>query len=164
MNRKRKTERDLNRREFLGATWALSLVVLFGQAGAALFSFLKPRIEPGTFGGKVVVGNVEEFEPGTVSHILKGRCYITRLEDGGLLALWQRCTHLGCTIPWQEANDQFHCPCHSSIFTPVGDVVSGPAPRPMDLFPIEIVEDEIVVDTGNPIQRERFEPSQLTFT
>jgi cytochrome b6-f complex iron-sulfur subunit len=159
-----KTKRGLNRQEFLGAAWAFSFVALLGQAGGALFNFLKPRFEPGAFGGKVVAGSVEEFEPGTVSRVLKGRCYIARFENGGLLALWQRCTHLGCTVPWRELENRFHCPCHSSIFTPEGEVVSGPAPRPMDLFPIEIVAGEVVVDTGNPIQRQRFEPSQLTFT
>jgi cytochrome b6-f complex iron-sulfur subunit len=111
----------------------------------------------------VNAGQVDEFDPGSVSHILGGRCYITRLEDGGFLALWQRCTHLGCTIPWQDTEEEFICPCHSSIFNPVGEVLSGPAPRPMDLFPIDIVDSEILVNTGEPIQREGFEPSQVTY-
>jgi cytochrome b6-f complex iron-sulfur subunit len=152
-----------SRRQFLGAGLAASFVALLGQAGVALFDFFKPRIKPGSFGSVVNAGQVDEFEPGSVSHILGGRCYITRLEDGGFLALWQRCTHLGCTIPWQEAEGEFNCPCHSSIFNPVGEVLSGPAPRPMDLFPIEIVDSEILVNTGEPIQRDDFEPSQVTY-
>lgn len=155
-------DRRINRRQFLGIGLAVSTAALFGQAGVALLNFFKPRIEPGAFGGIVVAGQVEEFEPGTVSHVLGGRCYISRLEDGGFLALWQRCTHLGCTIPWREAEGQFNCPCHSSLFDTVGEVISGPAPRPMDLFPIEIVEDQVLVNTGEPIQRDRFEPSQVT--
>ena len=162
LQHKGKNER-LSRREFLGVGLAASLVALFGQAGVALFDFFKPRIEPGLFGGIVIAGQVDEFEPGTVSHVLGGRCYITRLEDGGFLALWHRCTHLGCTIPWREGEGQFNCPCHSSIFDPVGEVLSGPAPRPMDLFPIEIIEDEILVNTGDPIQRQSFEQSQVTY-
>jgi len=162
MVRNQKTKKGLNRREFLGMAWAVSLFGLFGQTGVALFNFLRPRIKPGSFGTKVAAGRVEEFEPGTVSHVRKGRFYISRLEDGSMLALWHRCTHLGCTVPWREEEGRFHCPCHSSIFTPVGEVVSGPAPRPMDIFPIEVVDDEVVVDTGNPIQRDSFDPSQLT--
>jgi cytochrome b6-f complex iron-sulfur subunit len=111
----------------------------------------------------VIAGRVDEFQPGTVSHVQKGRFYISRLEDGGFLALWHRCTHLGCTVPWRDGEDRFLCPCHSSIFTPVGEVISGPAPRPLDLFPLEIVDGDIVVDTGRPIQRDRFDPSQATY-
>ena len=78
----------MTRRAFLGWALGISLLGLFGQAGTALFQFFKPRVEPGTFGGKVVAGQVGEFQPGTVSHVPKGRFYISRLEDGGLLALF----------------------------------------------------------------------------
>lgn len=154
---------DSGRRNFLGLAWIVSMVVLFGQAGTALLRFFKPRIEPGAFGSKVVAGQVDEFEPGTVSHIQKGRFYISRLEDGGFLAIWQRCTHLGCTVPWREGEAGFHCPCHSSIFDSTGEVVSGPAPRPMDLFAIEIVAGQLVVDTGAAIERDKYDPSQVTY-
>jgi cytochrome b6-f complex iron-sulfur subunit len=156
-------KRGMNRREFINLGLAFSLAGLVGQAGVALFKFVKPRSEPGAFGDVVLAGQVEEFEPGTVSQVQQGRCYISRLADGGFLALWQRCTHLGCTVPWREDEGRFNCPCHSSIFTTTGEVVSGPAPRPLDLFPIEIVDGEILVNTSQPITRNRFEPSQVTY-
>jgi cytochrome b6-f complex iron-sulfur subunit len=150
------------RRRFLGWAFGVSLVGLFGQAGVALFQFFKPRVEPGTFGGEVVAGQVGEFQPGTVSHISKGRFYISRLEDGRMLALWQRCTHLGCTVPWRQDEGQFHCPCHSSLFNTRGEVLGGPAPRPLDIFPIAIADGQVVVDTGKPITRSKYDPSQAT--
>jgi cytochrome b6-f complex iron-sulfur subunit len=158
-----KEEKRISRADFLNLAWVASLLALFGQAGGALFKFFKPRNEPGAFGTLVNAGRADEFEPGTVSHVQKGRFYISRLEDGGFLALWHRCTHLGCTVPWQEDEALFNCPCHSSIFTPVGEVVSGPAPRPMDIFPIEIREGAIFVDTSKPVQREKFDSSQITY-
>ena len=106
---------------------------------------------------------MDEFQPGTVNHVQKGRFYIARLEDGGLMALWHRCTHLGCTIPWREDEGIYLCPCHSSAFNTVGEVISGPAPRPMDLFPIEIVDGEVVVDTGQAIERQAFDASQVFY-
>lgn len=148
------------RREFLYWAWALSLVGLFGQAGGALFRFFKPKIEAGVFGSKIEAGQVNEFEPGTVSHVQKGRFYISRLEDGSFLALWHQCTHLGCTVPWLEGEGRFNCPCHSSIFDVTGEVISGPAPRPLDIFPIEVEEGRIIVDTGSPMQRKSYDPSQ----
>ena len=159
---RRSRKKGLSRREFLNVAWAVSLVGLFSQAGSALFNFFKPRIDANSFGGKVIAGEVNEFQPGTVSHVSKGHFYISCLDDGGLLAMWQKCTHLGCTVPWREAEGHFHCPCHSSIYTPTGEVISGPAPRPLDLFPIEIVDSTVIVDTGHPIPREQYDPSQVT--
>ena len=157
------TSRPISRREFLGWAWGLSLVGLFGQAGAALFQFLKPRAEPGGFGSKVLAGAPDEFAPGSVSYVRQGRFYIARLEDGGVLALWQRCTHLGCTVPWREDEGQFHCPCHSSLFNRQGEVTGGPAPRPLDLFPVSLQDGQLLVDTGKPIERGQFEAAQAFY-
>lgn len=155
-------EKSMNRREFLGFAWVVSLVALMGQAGNALLRFFEPRIGEGAFGGRILAGRTAEFPPGSVSHIQNGRFFISHLEGEGLLAMWHRCTHLGCTVPWREDENRFHCPCHSSIFNQRGEVVSGPAPRPLDIFPIEIQEDEIVVDTGSPISRTEYNPGQAT--
>ena len=165
MTTQSQTKPAVSRRQFLGLAWATSLVGLFGQAGLALFNFFKPREVVRGFGGKIDAGRVDEFQPGSISHIDKGHFYISRLEeDGSLLALWHRCTHLGCTVPWREDEGIFHCPCHSSKFNKVGEVLGGPAPRPLDLFSIKIVNNEIIVDTSRPIERSEFDPSQTTPT
>lgn len=153
----------INRRHFLAWAWGVSLVGLFGQAGIALLGFLRPRLEAGGFGGDVFVGTIEEFEAGQVNYIMRGRVYISRLEDGGFLALWQRCTHLGCTVPWREDEGLFHCPCHSSLFNRKGEVIGGPAPRPLDLFSLRSEDGELVVETSRPIVRDRFDPSQVFY-
>lgn len=153
----------LARRDFLGWMWGAVLVGLFGQMFTALFQFFRPRVESGSFGGEVIAGQLEEFQAGTVSYVQKGRFYISRLEDGGVLALWQRCTHLGCTVPWREDTGVFHCPCHSSIFNRAGEVLGGPAPRPLDLFPVSVKDGKLVVDTGRPIERQAFQASQVFY-
>jgi cytochrome b6-f complex iron-sulfur subunit len=157
-----KARRTLSRRQFLGVAWGASLAGLFGQAGGALLVYFRPRVEAGAFGSRIVAGAVSEFAPNSVSHIARGRFFISRLDDGGLLALWHRCTHLGCTVPWREDEGQFHCPCHSSLFNRRGEVVGGPAPRPLTLFPIELVDGNVVVDTSRPIERDRFDTAQVT--
>ena len=153
-------KRQFSRRQFVGALWGISLVALIGQAGVALAEYLKPRIAVGAFGGKVTAGQPDEFKPGTVTQIQKGHFYVSRLEDGSALALWWRCTHLGCTVPWREDEGQFHCPCHGSLYNAKGEVIGGPAPRPLDLFSIDVADGNVVVNTSNPISRDKFDPSQ----
>jgi cytochrome b6-f complex iron-sulfur subunit len=150
--------RALGRRGFLGLAFAGGLAALLGQWLGALFKFLRPPQSQG-FGGLVYAGRLEEFPPGSVNRILAGRFYISHTGDG-LLAIYQKCTHLGCAVPWAEAEGQFHCPCHGSLFTPVGEVAGGPAPRPLDLFPVTIQDGEVWVDTGRPTERNRYEPGQ----
>ncbi|MEK7324919.1 MAG: Rieske 2Fe-2S domain-containing protein [Chloroflexota bacterium] len=158
-----KSQQKLNRREFLGWMWGASLVGLFGQAAAALLQFFKPRVKPGDFGGEVIAGVLEEFQPGTMSYVRQGRFFVSRLEDGGVLALWQRCTHLGCTVPWREDEGQFHCPCHSSLFNTKGEVTGGPAPRPLDIFPVKLQDGNLIVDTSRPTERQAFDSSQAFY-
>jgi cytochrome b6-f complex iron-sulfur subunit len=158
-----KKHSGVSRRKFLAAGWGVALVALVGQAGQAMSNYLKPSKQAGGFGGIVVAGKPQEFKPGTVSLVQEGRYYISRLEDGGYLAMWWRCTHLGCTVPWVKGEKQFHCPCHGSLFNTKGEVIGGPAPRALDLFPIKLIDGNLVVNTGEPIARENFDPSQVFY-
>ncbi|HID64311.1 MAG TPA: hypothetical protein EYP49_16460 [Anaerolineae bacterium] len=133
---------------------------LLGQGVGILFSFLQPRVEEGAFGGRFTVGKVEDFPVGSVTYFRQGQFYLAHLE-GGFLALYRVCTHLGCIVKWVEEKQRFQCPCHAAVFNEVGEVLAGPPPRPLDLFAVEIVEGEITVDTGTIVQRSSFEESQL---
>jgi len=153
------SEKTIDRRQFLGIAWAGSLALLAVQSIITLARFLKP-VSTGGFGGLIYAGKVDEFPIGSVSRVLSGRFYLVRNEEG-FLALWQRCTHLGCAVPWDETASQFHCPCHGSLFNTVGEVTGGPAPRPMDIFPVVIRSGEVWVDTSKPTERTHYDPSQV---
>jgi menaquinol-cytochrome c reductase iron-sulfur subunit len=56
------------------------------------------------------------------------------------------CPHLGCHYNWEAQNDQFVCPCHGSVFSIDGKVLSGPAPRPLDTLPTKIENGELYVE------------------
>ncbi len=134
-------------------------------------SFLRPLREL-AFGGKVEAGPVrqvlEHFRDTNDAPLLvpQGRYYLLNAPDG-VLAAFRTCPHLGCTYRFEAAEDQFHCPCHSSLFDKrTGVVLGGPATRPLDLFPIEIVDGVIVVDTdpraGHLIRRSGYDAAQAT--
>jgi cytochrome b6-f complex iron-sulfur subunit len=56
---------------------------------------------------------------------------------------------------------KFECPCHGAKFSQAGEVLEGPPPRPLDLYKLQIVEEKLVIDTANLIERKRFDPSQI---
>jgi cytochrome b6-f complex iron-sulfur subunit len=152
-----------SRRDFLKMAWVGLGTLAFAEAGAMAITFSLPRLGQGDFGGIITVGAVDDFPPNSVTPFNQGRFYLSRLADGGFLALYRKCTHLGCSVPWEQAQNQFVCPCHASTFNAKGDVLNPPAPRALDLFPV-IIEDGIVkVDTGTVSQRDKFDPLQVVY-
>lgn len=69
---------------------------------------------------------------------------VTRSQDG-VLALSLICTHLGCTVQWNSAKKQFHCPCHDGEFDEFGYVIAGPPPLPLERLPVKMLADKIIV-------------------
>ncbi len=145
-------ERSPGRRQFLELVWAVVLAVLTGQAVSILLKFMRPMQTGRAFGGMVRVGKETDFPAGSVTRSLPGRCYMVS-NKGQLTALWQRCTHLGCAVLWVEKDGQFRCQCHGSVYDRQGNPLSGPAPRPLDQFPVSVVGGEVWVDTAAPMEQ-----------
>ena len=156
-------KRTLERRDFLKLAWIGLGGLAALEVGGLALAYMQPRLADGEFGGLITAGNVADFPPGSVTPIPAGRFYLVRLADGGFLALYQRCTHLGCTVPWDQTAGMFICPCHSSQFNQQGEVQNPPAPRPLDLFAISISAEQVQVDTSQPIQRQTFAASQVVY-
>ncbi len=66
----------------------------------------------------------------------------------GVVALYQKCPHLGCRVPWCETSQWFECPCHGSKYNRVGEKTGGPAPRGMDRFSFDVVDGKLVINTN----------------
>ena len=151
------------RRSVLSRIWVgLGVLALF-EGVWIVSDFVRPRKrrERDDGGdGVIVAGPVERFDPGSVTAFPEGRFYLARLEDGGFLALYRKCTHLGCTVPWSETEGRFVCPCHASVFDITGEVLSPPAPRPLDLFAVRIENGIVKVDTSKVSRRSQFSNDQ----
>lgn len=157
---------DHSRRSFLNKLWfALGLVALIELAAVAV-AFLRPgkskRLQ-GHADTLIIGGRVDKFSPNSVTAFVRGRFYLARLNDGGFLALSRKCTHLGCTLPWEEKENKFVCPCHASAFDITGNVIAAPAPRALDLFPVIIENDIVKVDTALRLKRLEFKKEQVAY-
>ena len=150
------------------AGWGSVLLVVGGWLNGFL-EFFYPH-KTGAFGGTITAASVSDLKPGEVKVLSEGKFYLVRVAEG-FLALWWKCPHLGCTVPWKDSEPalpgdeqydkgQFHCPCHGSEYNRYGQIIFGPAPRPMDAFPVTIDGDKVKVDTGpsKAIVRERSGP------
>ena len=70
---------------------------------------------------------------------------ITRLDASTVISVDSKCTHLGCTVAWNEGNKDFECPCHGSTFGSDGHVKVGPATQPLKSYSVAVNADSIVV-------------------
>ena len=153
----------LSRRDFLKIAWAFFGGVVAVETAGVFLAYLQPRLAEGEFGSVITAGLVDDFPTNSVTHIPNGRFYIVRIGDGEFLAVYHRCTHLGCTVPWDATTQKFVCPCHNSQFDQQGTVQNPPAPRPLDLFALTIENGEVKVDTGNIIQRQTYDMAQVIY-
>jgi cytochrome b6-f complex iron-sulfur subunit len=157
---------EKGRRDFLIKAWKILGVVAVAEFVWFFISLLKPSKElikskPGST--VRIVGNIEDFLPGTVTPDRINKLYIIRDIEGGFLALSLICPHLGCSVLWDETKKQFDCPCHSSAFDRLGVVLSSPAPRPLDYFPVILEEGKVKVDVNQKAKRRKFENNQMTY-
>jgi cytochrome b6-f complex iron-sulfur subunit len=150
-----------SRRTLLRFTGWGVLLALVGQWLVGFGAFFWPK-KVGAFGGIVTAGSVNDIPVGEVKDFQEAKFFLSHVPEG-ILALWKKCPHLGCTVPWKPDDpsmDQiapkgrFNCPCHGSIYDRYGNIIAGPAPRPMDIFPVEVRDGKIYVNT-NPTQAEQ---------
>jgi cytochrome b6-f complex iron-sulfur subunit len=164
----------VSRRQFFNrATVSLMGAGLTTFAAAGFVAFLWP-IASGGFGGQVRVGKLDEIinsirSNGGFFYSSEARSWITEYPsealakaeaaypapllvgmEAGIVALYQKCPHLGCRVPECKSSQWFECPCHGSQYNRVGEKKAGPAPRGMDHFALSVTNGDVVVDTAVP--------------
>ena len=159
----------LRRRQLLRVGFAGVLALSIVELAAAVAPFLRVTRVTG-LGVPVAVGTAAEvfakFAATNDRPILfrEGRFFLLH-APGGIIAAYRKCTHLGCTVPFSVAGDQFECPCHGSRYDKhTAAVLRTPAPRPLDLFHItQQPTGVLVVDTNplNVMKRDAWDPGQL---
>jgi cytochrome b6-f complex iron-sulfur subunit len=165
----------VTRRQFFNR----SIIAMFGLGlsgfGAAVLAYLWPTLGGG-FGSKITIGKVDDIMQAISDskqpfYSATGRVYISPFPkeaipkakkaysaavlpgmEAGVVALYQKCVHLGCRVPFCATSQWFECGCHGSQYNRVGEKKGGPAPRGLDRFPVEVKGGTVTVDTGIVIQ------------
>jgi cytochrome b6-f complex iron-sulfur subunit len=165
----------VTRRQFFNRSIVVSFALGLSGFGAASLAFLYTESKGG-FGSKIKVGKINDIkatiaEGDGFAYYPEGRMWITEYPssaldkakavysppelagmEAGLLALWQKCPHLGCRVPSCATSKWFECGCHGSQYNQAGEKKGGPAPRGMDRFAMEVDGDNFAVDTGTVIE------------
>jgi cytochrome b6-f complex iron-sulfur subunit len=166
-------ELGISRRQFFNRGILVTMAVSLGAFGAACISFLYAA-SAGGFGGKVSAGaslqDILDYNNDNKApfYVPEARTYlvpypkddvpkakkvpqyapvISGMEEG-IIALYQKCVHLGCKVPWCPTSQWFECPCHGSKYNRVGEKQGGPAPRGLDHFVLSISGGSVSIDTG----------------
>ena len=170
MNKKSQTKskisgepENISRRNFLqGSLKALTALAAI-ELGAAGLLFLRARSLDGEYGGIMTVGKVEDFTPGSVVEYEDGNFFLVRVEDGGFMAVYRRCPHLGCTVQWVAKKQKFFCPCHAASFDPYGEFENQPVARALDTFKVFFEDDMVKVDTSQMRTREHHSAQDISY-
>jgi cytochrome b6-f complex iron-sulfur subunit len=142
----------LNRRSFLETGWRVGAALLAVAAGWTSWELLRPLKAAGA-SGPLKLGDPGKYAANTATYVMAGRLYVVNTGKE-LLALSQKCPHLGCRVPFNDKSGKFECPCHGSVFTLAGARVQGPTPRGMDGYQLSIdsKSGELMVDLTKKIE------------
>jgi cytochrome b6-f complex iron-sulfur subunit len=156
------------RRRFIRYALFSLLGAFTATSAAATFRLLYPTKVAG-FGARVAAGTVEEVKAQLASQKYvrnaTGHFFLLPATEDGVIAVHWKCVHLGCTVPAPNPDlaGNIQCPCHGSLYNGrTGDLIHGPATRPLDYFPVTIENGNAIVDTGTVITRQAFTPDQAT--
>ncbi len=157
-------EKDqLSRRKFLAiATGAIGAVIGVVIAIPAVAYVVGPALQRKTSENWVRLGPTSKVELGTPSlfkTIIERQTgwilteeeisvYVLTENGRDYIALSNVCTHLGCRVRWIADQGQYFCPCHNAAFDKIGQVVSGPPPRPLDRYETKVEDDQLYILLG----------------
>jgi cytochrome b6-f complex iron-sulfur subunit len=161
-----------SRRRFFNRSAVTLMGVGLSGFGVAAIAFLWPKVGGG-FGSKINAGKVDDLNSQiegakNALYLAEARTWLvqypkealTKAEkvysgavltgmNAGFVALYQKCVHLGCRVPFCETSQWFECPCHGSQYNRVGEKKGGPAPRGLDRFAVTVSGGNLIIDTGS---------------
>jgi len=141
-----------SRRHFINVLLGGGLLGWLGSVLYPVVSYLKPPKVAEANVQTVRAGTAAEFPPNTGQIVKFGRMpvILIRTENSEFRAFAATCTHLDCIVQYRSDLGQIQCACHNGLYDLAGRNVSGPPPRPLEEFAVNVVNDEIMVSRIMP--------------
>ena len=128
--------------------------LLGGGFTASVLSFLYPAVKfmnpptiPEASTNEVSAGKVQDLKPNSGKIVKFGSrpALLIRVNETEWRAYSAICTHLNCTVQFQDSTRQIWCACHNGFYDLNGKVVSGPPPRPLEEYAVRIRGEDVVI-------------------
>ena len=147
MNADQLTQAEPTRRRVIGIFLGGGLLASFASFFYPVLRYLVPPAVADLGGDEIVAAKITELKANYAKIFRFGSRpgLLIMNADGTYRALSATCTHLGCTVQYRNDLRQIWCACHNGIYDLNGRNVSGPPPRPLDVFDVHLRGDEIVV-------------------
>ncbi|MEW5900977.1 MAG: Rieske 2Fe-2S domain-containing protein [Acidobacteriota bacterium] len=137
----------MNRRRLINLFLGGSIIGTVGSFLYPLIRFLTPPPQSEAAAKRILAAKVGELAPNAAKIFKFGStpAILINTADGELRAFTAVCTHLTCTIRYEADNETLYCPCHNGRFDLSGNVLSGPPPKPLESYEVEISGGDVYV-------------------
>jgi Rieske Fe-S protein len=138
------------RRSVLNYLLGSGTVATMGAILYPVFRFMVPPRIVESSASSVVAAKVAEMKPnsGKIFKFGSKPGILIQTPAGEYRAFDAICTHLDCTVQFKEEDKLIWCACHNGRYDLTGKNISGPPPRPLDEFVVNVRGDEIIVSRG----------------
>ena len=137
----------MNRRRFINFFFGGSFVATLAAFLYPVIRYILPPKQTEAVQKKVVAARTGELAPNSAKIFKFGStpAVLINTQEGKLLAFTAVCTHLTCSVTYETETSTLYCPCHNGRFDMAGHVISGPPPRPLEAFDVEVAGPDIFV-------------------
>lgn len=137
----------MKRRNFINYFFGGSLVGMIITFLYPVIRYIIPPRQSQVRIGQVEAAKVGELAPNSSKIFKFGNSpgILINTKEGELVAFTAVCTHLTCTVLYEEDTETILCPCHNGRFDLVGNVISGPPPAPLEAYEVEVSGEDIIV-------------------
>lgn len=137
----------MKRRNFIDVFFGGSLLATIAAFLYPVVRYVLPSKSAGVVQNSVTAAKAGELPPNAAKVFKFGSApaVLVNTAEGNLVALSAVCTHLTCTVRYDGETGTLFCPCHNGRFDLNGNVLSGPPPRPLETYTVEVSGPDIIV-------------------
>lgn len=138
---------DSKRREFINWLLGCAGIATAGSIIYPIYKFIIPPETMETTATSVVAGEVKELPVNGWKIFKFGNkpAILIRLKEDTYLAFSAKCTHLDCIVQYKPDVKMIWCACHNGLYDLTGKNISGPPPRPLEMYKVNILGNQIIV-------------------